>query len=347
MTGRESVFSDPEMIRLVADRFVPVADDVTALQVSEDEVGRFFHHVAVQGRMRGRSRPGVSHQGIYAFTADGTSLASGNPLQADRALELLQTAIAAWAERAGGAAADGRASFPVPPRDVGYPDPGGAVLRMAARDLPRPEGLPAGLERFATQWNHDFVWLRPEDTRALVPDALEVGAERQVPKPLLERVARSHLRDIVRGEPRPWRAGAMQRGRLASTIAACDGARVTLALEGEVLLREHVEFPDAHDPVEWAFYNELDATMQGEAVWDVAEGRFERFDLLVVGQRAGAHRYNVRTADPGPSPIGFAFELAGDEPWERTPPHVLRTWARAGESTPTVATTVTGEPYYG
>lgn len=345
MTGRESVFSNPEVIRAITDRFVPVADDVTKLQYADDEIGRFFRAVAVQGHMKGRSRPENSHQGVYAFAVDGTHLASGNPLQAEKTLGLIWEALDRWSELMDDPSSvspelDGAAV------DEGYPA-GGAVLRMAARDLPRPGGLPPEVARYVTQWNFDHVWLRPDDVRAFVPDPIEVGAERAVPRDLLARVARFHLRDIVRGEPRIWGSDAVERVELTSRVTDVTDVQATLALEGAVVLREHVAFRDAHKPVDWAFANVLDAAMAGEAVWNVGEERFERFDLLVAGQREGAHRYNVRTADPGPAPIGFAFALAGDSPTDRTPPHALRTWARPGRERPRYPVVGSGEPYYG
>jgi hypothetical protein len=346
VTGRASVFGNPAVIRAITEHFVPVADDVTKLQYAADEVGRFFRAVAVQGHMKGRSRPENSHQGIYAFRVDGVHLASGNPLQADRTLDLVHEALARWSDLEGDSAP---ATAPlVHPQSIddGYPA-GGTVLRMAARDLPRPAGLPPELARYATQWNYDHVWLRAVDARALVPDAIRVGETRRIPRELLARIARFHLRDIVRGEPRVWGPDAVERVALTARVVDVAEGRATVAYEGAVVLREHVEFPDAHQPREWAFDNRLDATMAGEAVWNVAKGRFERFDLLVAGQREGAHRYNVRTGDPGPAPIGFAFELAGGATWERTPPHALRTWHRRGEDRPPEPVVVTGEAYYG
>ncbi len=343
MTGRESVFSDPRVIRTITEHFIPVADDVTKLQNVDDEIGRFFRGVAVQGHMKGRSRPENSHQGIYAFAADGTHLASGNPLQAEKTLALIQDAQTRWAETV---SETGSSPVPAAAGADAYPT-GGAVLRMAARDLPRPNGLPPEVARYATQWNFDHVWLRPEDVRGFVPATIETGAQRQVPHDLLERIARFHLRDIVRGEPQVWGPDSAERLEMTSRVTEIGDGTVTLALDGGVVLREHVAFRDAHKEVDWAFDNVLDATMTGEAVWNIAEERFVRFDLLVAGQREGAHRYNVRTADPGPAPIGFAFELAGDEPWERTPPHALRTWARPGSELPEYPIVATGEPYYG
>lgn len=345
MTGRASVFSYPEVIRAITDQFIAVADDVSRLQSVDDEIGRFFRAVAVQGHMKGRSRPGSSHQGIYAFAADGTHLASGNPLQADKTLGLIREALDRWSELTG-EWGPSKASLDGATVDEGYPT-GGAVLRMVARDLPRPDGLPPEVARYATQWNFDHVWLRAEGVRAFMPESIEIGAERAVPRALLTRIARFHLRDIVRGEPRIWGPDAVERVELTSRVTDVTDGLATLALEGAVVLREHVTFRDAHEPVDWAFNNVLDAAITGEAVWNVGEERLERFDLLVTGQREGAHRYNVRTADPGPAPIGFAFELAGDAPSDRTPPHALRTWAWRGQERPRQPVVGSGEPYYG
>lgn len=347
MTGRELVFSNPLVIRMATEEFIPVAEDVSALQQSNDEKGRFFRQVAVQGHMKGRSKPGVSHQGIYAFAADGTSMASGNPLQADKTLAMLQESLHQWALYQKDAGADSGAGLR--PKDApvnGYPEDG-VVLRMSARDLPRPRNAPVvpGAERYANQWNFDHVWLQPADVHALVPESLHVGAERRVDRDLVARIARFHLRDIVRGEPWIWKPDSVKTADLTVRVAARRDNLVDLEFSGSLLLQEHVAFRDAHKPIDWEFDNELDGVIMGGAVWDAASGTFAGFDMLVAGQRSGAHKYNARTQDPGPAPIGFAFELAGNESWERTPPHVIRTWSRSGD-TPPVATTVTGEPYY-
>ena len=352
MTGRELVFSNPVVIRMVTERFVPVAADVTGLQQSDDEEGRFFRHVAVQGLMKGRSRPGVSHQGIYAFAADGTSMASANPLAAEETLALLEKALSQWQIYLAGRDDDrvqeiGPAS--ASHQGLGYPSSGGAVLRMTARDLPRPgdSPFPDGQEHLTRLWNFDHVWLRAQDVRQLLPSSFEIGTEHRVPASLVTRIARFHLRDIVRGEPGVWQPDAVKRADLTAKVVGRDDNRVALEYSGSILLQEHVAFQDSHKPIDWEFDNELDLAASGEGVWCLETERFERLDLLVAGQRSGAHRYNVRTQDPGPAPIGFSFELAGDEAWERTPPHAIRTWTRPGETSPPVATTVTDEPYYG
>ena len=335
------------VIRTVTDQFVPVAENVSELQVSDDEKGRFFRSVAVQGRMKGRSRPGVSHQGIYAFTSDGTTLSSGNPLEAEKTMALLREALAQWDQR------DSDNELPLGPAASGDDNPGypedGAVLRLTARDLPRAAGasVAESQERFEKTWNNDFVWLGAADVGALVPASFDPGTTHHVHQSLLRRLARFHLRDIVRGEPWVWGTDAVEHIELAAEVIGRDGAMVTFAYRGCAVLGEHVEFRDSHNPIDWAFDNALDAAIAGEAVWNDDAGVFASFDLLVAGQRSGAHRYNVRTHDPGPAPIGFSLELAGDAAWERTPPHVVRTRTGAHETRQSGPVTASGEPYYG
>lgn len=330
---------------MVTESFVPVAENVSELQSSEDEKGKFFRDVAVQGRMKGRSRPGVSHQGIYALTPGGKTLASGNPLEANATLTLLRDALQQWQRQE--PRVDESLQFAPESDDHGYPEDG-LVLRMTARDLPRGNGssMPNGQARYAGSWNHDFVWLTRKDVRSLLPVPMTVGATRDVPQPLLRRLARFHLRDIVRGEPWVWGPKAVKHVRLCAEVVKRDGDHLTLRYAGDVVLGEHVEFRDSHQPIDWAFDNVLDAAITGEAIWNDETETFELFDLLVAGQRSGAHRYNGRTSDPGPGPIGFSFELAADSPWERTPPHVMRTRTRAGQPMPAGPTTVSDEAYY-
>jgi hypothetical protein len=58
----------------------------------------------------------------------------------------------------------------------------------------------------------------------------------------------------------------------------------------------------------------------GTAQYDTAKGRFISFELVALGYRWGATPYNGRADDLAPSPIGFAFTLAGNTAAERIPP---------------------------
>ena len=49
----------------------------------------------------------------------------------------------------------------------------------------------------------------------------------------------------------------------------------------------------------------VQTTLRGRATWDRAAGRFVRFELVAIGARWGATRFNERSDDLAPSPIGF------------------------------------------
>jgi len=63
-----------------------------------------------------------------------------------------------------------------------------------------------------------------------------------------------------------------------------------------------------------------EAKLMGRAEFDVRQERFTKFEAVALGMRWGKTRFNGRHDDPGPSPIGWSFELAGDSPSERIAP---------------------------
>ncbi|HEX2184014.1 MAG TPA: hypothetical protein VHN78_00740, partial [Chloroflexota bacterium] len=78
MAGRAQAFSDPTVIALASERFIPVAENCSPLQRQRDAKGEFFRLVAEQGHYAGRTYPTSTRQGYYAFTPDGTVLAAAN-----------------------------------------------------------------------------------------------------------------------------------------------------------------------------------------------------------------------------------------------------------------------------
>jgi hypothetical protein len=148
VAGRAQAFSDPTIIALASERFIPVAENCSPLQRQQDAKGEFFRLVAEQGHYAGRTYPTGTRQGMYAFTADGTALAAGNTRDPQRMAELMHTALRRWSgltDSGGTPAADGRGAAGrgevaapdyVPAQPSRYPE-GGLVLQLAARDLPR------------------------------------------------------------------------------------------------------------------------------------------------------------------------------------------------------------------
>ncbi|MGH2534176.1 MAG: hypothetical protein ACRDJW_18060 [Thermomicrobiales bacterium] len=348
MTGRALVFSNPTIIKLASERFVPVAENVSGMQVQDDAKGRFFRGVAHQGHVAQRmaDQPGelVSHQGSYCFGPDGAFLASGNSLDPREMERMMREALARWQ-----ALDDDRSAEPAPMPDaepvaIAVPDDV-LVLHIVARDLPRDVEPHDDNPRYKHAWNYDFAWITADEAKALVPAPRQAGACADAPWSVLRRLARFHLRDIVRGEPFIWPEEAIERAELTSEITHVDGRRIELTISGAARLSWHVEFTRFHSDEFFSLPSGYDCVLQGEATWDDERGAFSTFDLLTTGSRWGSHKFNGRLNDLGPAPLGIAFGLAGDSSWERTPPHVVRPWQAHDEKA--VRYAVGSEDYFG
>jgi hypothetical protein len=334
VAGRAQAFSDPTVIALTSERFVPVAENCSPLQRQPDAKGEFFRLVAEQGHYAGRRYPTSTRQGYYAFTADGTVLAAANSREPQRMIELLQQALQRWSVLSGDGALAAGGAGPgtyTPAQPDRYPEDG-LVLRQAARDLPREvDTRPDDWRKRA--WNLDYVWITAPEAAALVPPARRIGATGEAPAAVVRRLARFHLRDFVRGEPSVWPESAIRAARLTSEVVDVAGERVRLVLRGEVRLRSVARWTRPEDAEDRVSDCGIDATLYGEAEWDGASGRFVAFDLLAAGPRWGTNQYNNRQDDLGPAPLGIAFELAGTAPRDRTPPHTIyhRDYFAAGD----------------
>ncbi|MGH2562659.1 MAG: hypothetical protein ACRDJH_26675 [Thermomicrobiales bacterium] len=348
MTGRALVFSDPTIIQLASERFIPVAENVSGMQVQDDAKGRFFRGVAHQGHVAQRmaDQPGelVSHQGSYCFAPDGAFLASCNSLDPREMERMMREGLARWEALHSDRTREPATAGDAAPRHDSFPADV-QVLHVAARDLPRDVEPPDGDPRYQRAWNYDFAWITSSEVRAMVPAPRAVGARTHAPWPVVRRLARFHLRDIVRGEPFIWPENAIERAELSSEIVAVDGRRIQLRFSGAARLSWHVEFTRFRSDEFFSLPSGYDCVLQGEATWDDERGAFAAFDLLATGSRWGSHKFNGRLNDLGPAPLGIAFGLAGDSPWERTPPHVVRPWQAHDDKA--VRYAVGGDDYFG
>jgi hypothetical protein len=354
VAGRESVFSDPTVVDLASNHFVPVAENCSPLQSQQDAKGEFFRLVAEQGHYAGRTFPTNTRQGYYAFTPDGRLLTAANSRD-PRAIEgMLRQALARWqaltahsAQSATGSSTFGQAdaitngtrsdnpssnganhngagvAFSVehytPARPDFYPADG-LVLRLAARDLPREaDTRPDDWRKRA--WNLDYAWFTREEARQLVPEGLTPGAQRDWPAAVVRRLALFHLRDFVRGEPSAWPEEALRNGSVISEVLSVRGGEVRLRLTGQIRLAYAMRWRRPNDGTQHVSECGYDATLAGEATWNTTEQRFTAFETAAAGPRWGTNQYNNRGDDLGPAPMGIALTLAGTEPKDRTPPH--------------------------
>lgn len=319
MAGRASVFSDDTVIQLLSDQFVPVAENSSWLERQPDDKGEFFRHVVEHGHFAGRTHPTRTRQGSYTFTAGGRFLASINSRDPNEIAEMMTRALERHdrSDELGGPSPVQLVDTTAPPDD--FPEDG-LVLQAAARDLPRSDDMPPSDGR----WNLDYVWIRRAEAQAMVPETRAVGERRDVPWPVIRRLARFHLRDFVRGEPFNWPDEAIRHADVETEVVAVEGSEVRLALSGSVRIEHLVEWFEPQVDEDRSSKAGYDCSLYGEATWDDARGAFPAFELAATGQRWGANQYNNRLEDQGPAPMGIAFVLAGTTPSDRTSPHCLR-----------------------
>jgi hypothetical protein len=323
--GRASIWSDDEVQRLAA-RFVPAADEVWFLQHADTPEAAWFRRVADEGHYKGRG-PDTTRQGIYAATPSGRLLASINHNDPRRVAAMLTQALARWEAlpRAERLAAEAFAGAPWRWEDL-YPADG-LALRVVTRDLPRP-GAPAPARPAdwrPAAWNQDFAWFRRAEVDGFLPAPLEPGASRAVSDLITHRLARFGLVDIVRGQSEGYPADAVAHAALTSTVVAVRDGLVGLRLEGRVRLvqRGAWRIRGLDEGPASAQERGVDGAWLGRAVWDPAAARFAAFELVWLGSRWGATRYNCRADDCDAAPMGAAFTLAGDTPADRVAPAQL------------------------
>lgn len=326
MTARQSVWSDPE-VKALATKFVPAADEVGRLQTGKDAECKLFQKIAEQGHYAGMTRPSSTRQGTYATTADGTFLASWNNNNPRFVARKLREALETWDRLK----AEGRKFSGADPLDVAqlnradrfFPE-GGLVLKVNTRDLPRD---PPQQGRWADAWNQDFAWFTQDEAREFLPGKIEPGRPHEVPRALVERLARFHLLDNVRGQTSPFPARAIEEATLTSRVTTVEGDVVSLRLEGRTRAVQQGNwsirgYRDMNRPS--AQERSLEMQLLGTARFDRKQGRFVGFEVVAVGTRSGGTQYNGRANDLAPSPFGAVLSLAGESRAERVAPEHFR-----------------------
>lgn len=272
--------------------------------------------MAEQGHYGGVTEPTATRQGLYACTSDGELLGSINTRDAAPLLELLEQSLERWRKRpAGGASDDIPESYPIDPRlGWSYPD-NGLALKVTVRDLPRnSDGLDA-------RHNIDFAWFTEEEIRSLVPGDARPGQTWRAPDFFIRRLALRHFIDTARGQSPGWREENLKEGEISLTVEAVEAGHVRLRMDGCIELEAEPTYEtNPHSKLTVDKPRGLNLTLYGMLAFDSRRRTVESFDAVATGDRWGCTTYNVRFDDPGPAPIGFAFELASDDPIERTPP---------------------------
>jgi hypothetical protein len=273
------------LVRLLRERFVPVAVDQHIHRRLRDEEGKLFAAVLKQAS---RGLGGYS-QGVYLFAPSGQLLAFANAADAAHVKRLLRTALAKFEPGAVGKVERvAKAAGPLP-----APPPGGLVVRVAARVLGGYDKADERAKHHINSVGRDFLWLRKDEVTDLARGVL--------PESVKLRIARFHLIDNTRGEPPLWRADEVKKLELVLKDGRLTGSVHIQARSGARSYRAEVR-----------------------GVVEARDGAVVRFDVVAKGLFRGEGTF-TRGAPKGEFPFAVAFTLAdGKSPADRVPPQGAR-----------------------
>lgn len=296
MLDRESTFADPEIVKLLKTRFVPVAIDQANQRRQQDTEGEFYRKIAAQSP---RSDFNSTTQGFYIATAAGELLLYNNNRDPAKVRRLMQEKLAEF--DASDAARKDTAAIKATKVDSRYnmsvPD-GGLVLRVQAKVLDGYEPTDNQWESiFQSAISRDNLWVSPSEHQALVSG--------QIPASLQERIARFHLVDNTRGEPPMWRKEDIRNIELQMR-------------DGKVMGVANLENARGD--------RGYDAQLLGAV--RVKDDRVVRFDMVAKGEFWGTGPY-TKGAPKGKFPLAISFTLAdGTDIADGLPPQGARGWLR-------------------
>ena len=181
---------------------------------------------------------------------------------------------------------------------------GGQIVKVFTRCLEERDGRlqKMAADKVGNQAAVDHLWFQKSEVEKLSRLISDGGGE--IPEWLSLRIAKFHLLDNTRGEPRSWKKEEVKKWSLK-----VDGKG---KMSGEFLI-------DSAD-------GKLGYAGKFEGALAITKGRLTRFDLLVVGQHWGSGTY-TQGARPGKTPMGQVFRLTGGKKArDRIPPQGIR-WA--------------------
>lgn len=236
-----------------------------------------------------------TYQGLYCMGSDGTYL-SGKFARQSRevARETLTSGLAKWK---GLASERGYQPKSVPTNKLALFGgeeirKGGLKLEVAYRDLPRGKVQRPGNAQFPNPYNLGWFDLKPEEAKVFVTNRREKTA---IPDRVFEKLARTQLKDAVRGQMGDWKNQDLNGGQLFTCLVSSEGSVQTYGLSGSVSLGSG----DLWFKPEFT----------GSLSYNSSTGEFTGFKLVAAGQRAGKGGANGRETDLGPAPMAIALTL--------------------------------------
>ncbi len=289
--------------------FIPCADEVWRLHNRDDADCVHFRKFCDDGRPLNGEGDRATRQGTYCATPSGMPLGKANHRDPARIAALLRSALAKWKEikKEDRLLKDDPAKTweQINRAEKHYPEDG-LVLRVTSRDLPREKHQLNMSDWRDKAWNHDYAWFRKEEVASMLPAALAKKTEWKLPDALVRRLCRVHFVDNVRGQTNGYDAASVQEAEITAEVTRIKRGVVTIKLTGKVKQEQ-----DGRG---------IEATMLGEAKYNVKEEKFEQFELVVAGERWGSTRFNAREDDRERAPIGYVLQIAGDSPTDKVAP---------------------------
>jgi hypothetical protein len=332
------VWTDPKVQELAA-RLIPTGDQIERPGKSLED-GTNFESRLVQ-KIKKQCNDLATYQGIFVATPGGLLLAGSHEDMHDvrKVEKLLRRGLDRWATLSPAERLMPREDFARAVADLAevdgksrYPEDG-LVLSVVCRDLPR--GTKPGTPPGRNAYNQDYAWFRKAEARAFLPDQPARGAHHGVPHDLVERLARFHFVDLVRGHTASFPAKAVERAELTAEVVDVQGQLVSLRYTGRTRSAEvhdgvHIEGKwNAKGPgIPEPQTRGVDARLEGQAVYDLRAAKFVSLEMLALAERWGGNAYNGRldARDFGPAPLGIVLKLAGDAPADRVPPMFFRAY---------------------
>ena len=181
------------------------------------------------------------------------------------------------------------------------------VFRVFLRDLPRGKKDESG-RRFTkrdlsglwidfTKWAWNINWLALDDVAALIPKGKKLET---VQSDVFRRICREALVDNVRGQNRGGRDQHVKLAELTMRRLKDTAGNWIIEYRGKASM----------DSGNAKFAPRL----YGRGVWNPKKREFESLEIVAIGDREGAGRFNQRERDRGPAPMGVALVLYRAEP---------------------------------
>ncbi|MBB14756.1 hypothetical protein CMK22_05755 [Candidatus Poribacteria bacterium] len=322
---------------------VPVADAIERQGKALDDKTNMSFESQLVRKIKTQCNDLDSYQGVFVATPSGLLLAGTHHDARDtrEVKKLLQEGLKKWKTISPVGRFMTKEMFSKAVEELAkeesskwYPADG-LVLSVICRDLPRPDAKNVS-QVHRNMYNLDYAWFGQSEARAFLPGQLIKGAKRKVKRDLVERLARFHFVDLVRGHTySPFPQKAVEQADLTAEVIDVSYNLVSLGYNGRTRTSEVHE--GVHIEGKWnppgpgipkLQKRGVDAKLKGHAVYDQKAKKFVSFNLLVVTKRWGGNVYNARAQflDFGPAPMGIVLRLAGDSMAERVPPFFFRSY---------------------